>query len=115
MASSSSSSSSSYEHELRVAQQAVRRAAVLTQRVFREAAKGTVDKDDQSPVTVGDFGAQALITAALQHHFPDDEIVAEEEAAALRRDPALRDAIWRLRRRRRRGGCWAGRCATPRP
>lgn len=93
---SSSSSSSAYARELQVAQLAVQRAAILTKRVFHEKAKGTVDKNDKSPVTIGDFGAQALIIAALRHHFPEDAIVAEEEAAQLRGDAALRDTIWAL-------------------
>lgn len=87
-------SATSYVKELQVAQLAVQRAAILTTRVFHAKTKGTVAKDDQSPVTVGDFGAQALIIAALRHNFPGDEIVAEEEADQLRKDAALRDAIW---------------------
>ncbi|KAI1326579.1 3',5'-bisphosphate nucleotidase [Xylariaceae sp. FL0255] len=87
---------SSYAKELEVAQLAVQRAAILTKRVFHEKAKGTVSKDDKSPVTIGDFGAQALIIAALKHNFPADEIVAEEEAAELRTDDNLRTTIWDL-------------------
>ncbi|OAA63836.1 3'(2'),5'-bisphosphate nucleotidase [Cordyceps fumosorosea ARSEF 2679] len=85
-----------YERELQVAELAVQRAAILTKRVFHEKAKGTVDKNDKSPVTIGDFGAQALIIAALRHNFPEDAIVAEEEAAQLREDAALRRTIWEL-------------------
>ncbi|KAL7621878.1 3'(2'),5'-bisphosphate nucleotidase [Parahypoxylon ruwenzoriense] len=85
-----------YAKELEVAQLAVQRAAILTKRVFHEKAKGTVSKDDKSPVTIGDFGAQALIIAALKANFPDDEIVAEEEAAQLRQDDTLRHTIWDL-------------------
>jgi len=85
-----------YAKELEVAQLAVQRAARLTKRVFHEKAKGTVSKDDKSPVTIGDFGAQALIISALKHNFPTDEIVAEEEAEQLRQDPSLRDQIWEL-------------------
>ncbi|KAI0469070.1 3',5'-bisphosphate nucleotidase [Xylaria cf. heliscus] len=87
---------SSYAKELEIAQLAVQRAAILTKRVFHEKAKGTVSKDDKSPVTIGDFGAQALIIAALKHNFPADEIVAEEEAAQLREDANLRGTIWDL-------------------
>ncbi|KAK7421522.1 3'(2'),5'-bisphosphate nucleotidase [Neonectria magnoliae] len=86
----------SYTSELQIAELAVQRAAILTKRVFHEKAKGTVDKNDKSPVTIGDFGAQALIIAALRHHFPDDAIVAEEEAAQLREDAALKQTIWDL-------------------
>lgn len=87
---------SSYAKELEVAQLAVQRASILTKRVFHEKAKGTVSKDDKSPVTIGDFGAQALIISALKANFPDDEIVAEEEAAQLRQDENLKHTIWDL-------------------
>lgn len=86
----------SYAKELEVAQLAVQRATILTKRVFHEKAKGTVSKDDKSPVTIGDFGAQALIISALKANFPDDEIVAEEEAAGLRDNATLRQTIWDL-------------------
>ncbi|KAH9907189.1 3',5'-bisphosphate nucleotidase [Xylariomycetidae sp. FL2044] len=87
---------STYAKELEVAQLAVQRAAILTKRVFHEKAKGTVSKDDKSPVTIGDFGAQALIISALKANFPEDEIVAEEEAAQLKEDGTLRQTIWDL-------------------
>jgi 3'(2'), 5'-bisphosphate nucleotidase len=87
---------SPYARELEIAQLAVQRAAILTKRVFHEKAKGTVSKDDASPVTIGDFGAQALIIAALRHNFPGDAIVAEEESAQLRADEPLRGLIWGL-------------------
>jgi 3'(2'), 5'-bisphosphate nucleotidase len=90
-----------YTRELEIAQLAVQRAALLTKRVFHEKAKGTVSKDDKSPVTVGDFGAQALIISALRHNFPHDAIVAEEESAQLREDAALRETIWGLVRETR--------------
>ncbi|KAH8170950.1 inositol monophosphatase family protein [Sarocladium implicatum] len=91
-----SSNMAAYAKELQVAQAAVQRASILTRRVFHEKAKGTVDKNDKSPVTIGDFGAQALIIAALRHNFPEDEIVAEEEAAQLREDAGLKQTIWEL-------------------
>lgn len=86
----------SYAKELLTAQLAVQRASLLTRRVFADSAKGTVSKSDASPVTIGDFGAQALIIAALKRNFPDDEIVAEEEAAKLREDGGLAERIWEL-------------------
>ncbi|KAK7975344.1 hypothetical protein PG989_013807 [Apiospora arundinis] len=85
-----------YEKELQVAQLAVQRATRLTKRVFHEKAKGTLSKDDASPVTIGDFGAQALIIAALKANFPADEIVAEEEASDLRENEKLRGTVWDL-------------------
>jgi len=85
-----------YEKELELAQLAVQRAAILTKRVFHEKAKGTVSKDDKSPVTIGDFGAQALVIHAIKKAFPDDEVVGEEEASTLRNDDDLRSQIFSL-------------------
>lgn len=85
-----------YAQELQIALLAVQRATLLTKRVFHEKAKGTASKDDKSPVTIGDFGAQALIISALRHNFPQDEIVAEEEASALRENAGLKNQIWEL-------------------
>ncbi|KAK4506514.1 hypothetical protein PRZ48_000246 [Zasmidium cellare] len=85
-----------YSHELNVALLAVQRATLLTKSVFHSHAKGTLNKSDASPVTIGDFGAQALIIAALQHNFPEDEIVAEEEAKDLRENETLKQTVWDL-------------------
>ena len=87
---------STYSKELEVAELAVQRATLLTKKVFHEKAKGTLSKDDKSPVTIGDFGAQALIIHAIKQIFPDDEVVGEEEASSLRDDHSLRDQIWSL-------------------
>src|SRR5271163_1085779 len=86
----------SYQEELKVAELAVQRATILTKKVFHEKAKGTVSKDDKSPVTIGDFGAQALIIQAIKKNFPKDEIVGEEEASSLREQKALSSQIWDL-------------------
>ena len=86
----------SYSDELKVAELAVQRATILTKKVFHEKAKGTVSKDDKSPVTIGDFGAQALIIQAIKKNFPKDEIVGEEEASSLREQKTLSSQIWEL-------------------
>lgn len=86
----------SYSKELKIAQLAVSRASILTKSVFHEKAKGTLSKDDKSPVTIGDFGAQALIIAAIKHNFPSDQVVGEEEASTLREDKELSAKIWNL-------------------
>ncbi|TAQ89366.1 hypothetical protein B7494_g2327 [Chlorociboria aeruginascens] len=85
-----------YSKELEVAELAVQRATLLTKKVFHEKAKGTLSKDDKSPVTIGDFGAQALIIHAIKKNFPEDQVVGEEEASSLREDTKLRDQIWSL-------------------
>ena len=86
----------SYKKELHVATLAVQRATLLTRQVFHDKAKGTLSKDDKSPVTIGDFGAQALIISAIRHSFPNDDIVGEEEANSLRSNEDLTNQIWEL-------------------
>ncbi|KAI9818843.1 MAG: hypothetical protein M1827_007664 [Pycnora praestabilis] len=90
------SMSNHYQKELLVAELAVQRATILTKRVFHEKAKGTLSKDDKSPVTIGDYGAQALIIQAIRKNFPHDAIVGEEEASTLRENESLRSQIWNL-------------------
>lgn len=67
--------------------------------VCREAARrlahvGRLDKPDESPVTVADFAAQAVIVRRLRELGPQP-ILGEEQAAALREPEhaALRDAV----------------------
>jgi len=85
-----------YEKELLIAQLAVQRAVILTSVVFNSKVRGTVNKSDRSPVTIGDFGAQALIISALKANFPQDEIVAEEESSKLAENETLRKQVWDL-------------------
>lgn len=47
-------------------------------------------------MTIGDFGAQALIIAAIKKNFPNDEVVGEEEASDLRSNKELSSKIWNL-------------------
>ncbi|MFP6640031.1 MAG: 3'(2'),5'-bisphosphate nucleotidase [Myxococcota bacterium] len=76
----------SYETERRFAVEAVERAAYLCAAVQREWVAGSaLAKDDESPVTVADFGAQAVVSHTLAAALPDVPLVAEEEAEALRR------------------------------
>ena len=77
--------------ELDIAVEAVREAAQLCQTVQRGLHYGVLKKGDRSPVTVADFGSQALICRTLKEAFPTDVIVAEEDAAALH-DPS-REAV----------------------
>lgn len=85
-----------YEKELEVALLAVQRATLLTKSVYSSHSKGTLSKSDSSPVTIGDFGAQALIIASIKHAFPEDEVVGEEDANDLRKNESLRNLVWDL-------------------
>ncbi|KZP07041.1 3(2),5-bisphosphate nucleotidase HAL2 [Athelia psychrophila] len=74
-----------YSNEKQVAIAAVRRACILTNSVFNKLVKNeTLTKDDKSPVTVGDYAAQAVINTILSKAFPDDPIVGEESSSDLR-------------------------------
>jgi 3'(2'), 5'-bisphosphate nucleotidase len=72
-----------YEPELGVAIRAVSEAAQLCRAVRAEISSEVLAKRDKSPVTVADFGSQALICRALLEWFPDDSVIAEEDAAEL--------------------------------
>ncbi|KAF2796190.1 3(2),5-bisphosphate nucleotidase HAL2 [Melanomma pulvis-pyrius CBS 109.77] len=85
-----------YEKELDIALLAVQRATLLTKSVYTSHSKGTLSKSDSSPVTIGDFGAQALIISSILHAFPNDEVVGEEDADDLRANPSLKELVWEL-------------------
>jgi 3'(2'), 5'-bisphosphate nucleotidase len=70
--------------ELDVALAAVREAGSLCREVGRAVDRGALAKPDRSPVTVADFGAQALICRSLGEAFPADPVMGEEDAATLR-------------------------------
>ena len=77
-----------YENERCVAVDAVVEACRLCQVVQAAlVSEETLAKKDRSPVTVADFGAQALVSAALAEAFPQDPLMGEEDARQLR-EPA---------------------------
>ena len=77
------SSREGYEHERVVAIRAVREAARLCRGVGAEIAQTAFSKGDQSPVTIADFGSQALICRTLGAAFPADPVIAEEDSIEL--------------------------------
>jgi 3'(2'), 5'-bisphosphate nucleotidase len=84
---------STFTLELQVAIAACRQAAQLCQAVReQEISPEAIAKADKSPVTVADYGAQAIICKALREAFPADPVVAEEDADALR-SPELADQL----------------------
>lgn len=74
----------SFAREQAIAVDAVREAAALCQAVQADIGDDVLKKKDRTPVTVADFGSQALICRALREAFPADPIIAEEDAAVLR-------------------------------
>jgi 3'(2'), 5'-bisphosphate nucleotidase len=82
--------------ELQPIIEAVRLACELCRRVQASKA-GVSRKSDASPVTIADYGAQALVCQALARHFPEDGVIAEEGAEAfLTVPPAEREQAVRL-------------------
>jgi len=66
-------------------------AVIKASRVCKSVQKGMIrdssmQKKDNSPVTVADFAAQALIINEIRKHFPNDKFVAEEDSKSLRTD-----------------------------
>ena len=81
--------------EKQIAISAVLRATQLCQQVQADMVKAedAVEKADRSPVTVADFGSQALICHAIGEAFPRDAIVAEEDSQTLQENPQLMQRV----------------------
>ncbi|GAA5865191.1 hypothetical protein JCM1840_003938 [Sporobolomyces johnsonii] len=76
--------SNPYAQEQQVAISAVLKASLVAQKVQDQLiGSGGVQKKDKSPVTVGDYTSQALISSLLFAHFPSDQIVGEEDSSEL--------------------------------
>lgn len=79
-----------YQIECDVAVAAIKRASVFCESVRTSHCQADGwQKDDRSPVTVADFGTQALILSELNKAFPDDPVVAEENGSMLRGDEGM--------------------------
>jgi len=66
--------------------QAVIKASSLCQKVRTDLVGGApILKSDRSPVTIADYGSQAIICKLIRERFPHDTIVAEENSEELRR------------------------------
>ncbi len=81
-----------YQQEKQVALQAVSAAAQLCEQVRRSQSSLAIAKPDRSPVTIADFGAQAIICQALAAAFPEDPVVGEEDSSLLQQ-PEMADRL----------------------
>ncbi|TWT47646.1 3'(2'),5'-bisphosphate nucleotidase [Botrimarina hoheduenensis] len=97
---------------VRFALDTVREAALLTRRVQSQMVTDALTKGDKSPVTVGDFAAQALVAQRLQAAAAEGDfcpvLVGEESAAGLREpsgEQTLQQVVHFVR------SCWT--TATP--
>jgi 3'(2'), 5'-bisphosphate nucleotidase len=72
--------------EVETAIQALTTASALCEKVRDDLAGGeAILKSDRSPVTIADYGSQAIICKFLKEAFPADPIVAEEDSTELRK------------------------------
>ncbi len=73
-----------FEKEKAVAIAAATAAAKVCEQVRQTMVPEAIEKKDRSPVTVADFGAQAVVCKALLEDFPNDPVVGEEDAGELK-------------------------------
>lgn len=74
-----------YEAYKKIGIEAIVKAASLCKQVQKDlvqSLKGHIEKKDRSPVTVADYGSQAIICHMLKEAYPH-EIVAEEDSSLL--------------------------------
>ncbi|MDY6950729.1 MAG: 3'(2'),5'-bisphosphate nucleotidase [Thermodesulfobacteriota bacterium] len=86
----------SYTLEREAAIESVLRACTLCEAVRATFHSNEVlEKKDRSPVTIADFGAQAVISHYLALSFPHDPLMAEEASGMLREkeNAGLRDLV----------------------
>jgi 3'(2'), 5'-bisphosphate nucleotidase len=84
---------SSFLTERQVAIAAVRKAAELCRKV---SIKAKTIKADSSPVTIADFGSQAIINHEISKVFPNDAIVGEEDSSYVKSDHTLMKSLQEL-------------------
>ena len=71
-------------------------AARITRNVQPSSSKSidTISKKDSSPVTVGDFSAQAIALHLLHNKYPHDMYISEESSMALQNDVELMNNVY---------------------
>ena len=75
---------SNYEQEMQIIREAAHLAAELCLAVRREMLgddSTRIEKAGKEPVTVADYGAQAVVLQQVSQHFPDDASIAEERTS----------------------------------
>lgn len=98
------SADTEYREELAHALRVVHAASVLTKSVLRslQNSVSAETKADNSPVTIADFAAQAIIISALHAVYPADAFLGEESADQLRKNEGLAERVWQLVQQARR-------------
>ncbi len=66
------------EPMLLAVRQSIALCATVQQTMLYQVDKYSADKQSSEPVTIADYGSQAIIGRALSQHFPQDAVIAEE-------------------------------------
>jgi len=83
-----------FAKERKAALRVVAQASLLCHRVQeRLVSTETMEKKDQSPVTVADFASQAYIISELIKEFPDYPFIAEEDSNDLKDNKELLNKV----------------------
>lgn len=86
-----------FEKEKQAALNAVIKASKLCAGVqFKLISEDTLQKKDRSPVTIADYGSQAVISSVLAAELPDDVLVGEEDSQELEQNKDMRDKVFGL-------------------
>ncbi len=86
-----------YDTELAVALDAVKKASRLCASVqFKLISQDTLEKKDRSPVTIADYGSQAVVSTLLAAALPTDALVGEENSRALQENDDMRAKVLEL-------------------
>ncbi len=86
-----------FEKELKTALRAVQHASQLCSKVqFQLLDDDTIQKKDRSPVTIADFGSQAVVSSILLEEIPGDLLIGEEDSETLRKNDDMRERVFEL-------------------
>ena len=74
-----------YSLEVITAIEAAVQASELCQKIRKDLiGEESILKSERSPVTIADYGSQAIVCKLIREKFPEDTIIAEEDAKELR-------------------------------
>jgi len=84
----------SMKKKIQIAIESVLKAGELCQQVQAEmVSSDAIQKSDRSPVTIADYGSQALVCKAIADAFPNDSVVAEENSQSLKQNTHLLERV----------------------
>ncbi|KAH9813900.1 hypothetical protein DFH28DRAFT_1222200 [Melampsora americana] len=73
-----------FQKERQIGISSILKSTILTQKIFKNLNQTQIiTKSDRTPVTIADYGSQAIINCLISKHFPNDKIIGEEEIKEL--------------------------------